>query len=284
MSNQWVNHVKNVANNLHISYKEALQHPETKKTFGGSAKSAGYVRKIEAQNPVRPGAKKLTAAQEREKKVKFVLDKVKNPSQFLINKYSQDPYPQQDQEHPIAIPLRVQEPAPVHIEKPVEKPVHVPLPLQEKEQDGPEEYDDYDAAEYRNYVKERNKSNKVSKADKAKEAEELRLRQQREEKAEQRQQEIDEYNEIKQDAIKYKKAYDTIDNDYSDRLKRLAGDKQFKKAQKEELHEKILVEKANKIQNLKKENKDLFTYMKTHKLEDTNAVHKHVNAALKKLQ
>ena len=252
----------------------------TKITYdGGSAKTAGYVRKLDAENTQKQRPYKLTPQQEKEKKTKFNLDKVKDPSKHLIAKWSNQ------------LPLAAALPIVHEVVPPVPLPVQIPIPLVAPHyEQGQDDYDDFNAGEFQNYVKDRNKKNKLTKADKIREAEELRQQQARDaaeqhrhDLADQRQDLLDEYNEIKQQAIKYKKAYDAIDNDYSNRLKKLAGDKQYKKAQKEELHEKILTERNNKYSALTKDYKEMFTYMKKHKLDDSNAVHKHVNIAIKKL-
>jgi hypothetical protein len=222
----------------------------------GGSKASGYIRKLDTQNAIK-------------------LDKVKNPSKHLINKYGN----------------KEVIPEPPVIELPAitpEKKTKQREPASNHDHDGYE--DDYavhdSAPQYDDIHVGKPKKPKAKKADKTQltEVQEERLEKQKRELVEKKKKEIESYESTKKNVVNYKNEYGKLQTSYQKELEDLKKKKGLRKTQKEEMEQNIIKANVANIKKMKDKYKDVFLYMKNNKIKEVDQVFKHLNQTIKSMK
>lgn len=238
MANSWITRVKRYAVDNGVSFKEALQ--ACKGTHYGGSQFAGYVRRLEAE-------KKITNES---------FQKIKNPSQWLINKYGN---------------RVVQEPAqePVEIEVPPQvsqKKVKQLVEQQAHPSEVEPQYDDINVSEIKNVKRKRKKQKELISDDEADEIAEQQM------ERNDNKSKLDEFqNRIKRlikNLNEYNRRSKQMKMDYTSDLSKLKKLKQTKK--NVELYEQRIQQNVQDKKDLLSEYPELVKYCKDSNLDITN--------------
>jgi hypothetical protein len=134
-----------------------------------------------------------------------------------------------------------------------------------------------------NVGKEKPKKTKVNKQ--PTEAQEDREHQARQKEVERKKKQLNEYELLKKQVVECKKKTGQEKNRYEDVLEDLKHQRGLRKTAKDELQQTIIEKYREKIQKTKDKYKEVYEFMKTHKLkDDLNEVYKHINLQIKKIE
>jgi type IV secretory pathway VirB10-like protein len=232
MTTTWIQHVKQYQNEHDCSYREALS--KAKQTYtGGSLKSSGYIKRLIKED-------------------KINIDKIKNPSTYILARYGK------------------KQPAPV--EPPVPEPIYDdPAPIF----DDPEpQYDDHHDPQLRAMKKAKRKP--LTK----KQREEIQREEQEERERAERAELIAKYTQMKESIPKLKTSLSKLDDDFKKEYAGISKAKNIRKAVKETMHDTLHRTLNTKVNELKKEYKHVYHFMKSNKLKDLEATYKKLRSLI----
>ena len=259
----WIAHVKAYQKLHGCTYKEAMTRSKASYQTGGSAKSS-YIRRLLAEQ-------------------KFDLNKIKNPSNYLRNKFTNRVIPssltkrikkkksagriieEEDTDVPMYDEAPVYEPEP-EPEPYVEPIIHI-------------EYDDYHVPELREFKKAQKK--KLTK----KEREQMRLEEEAEERAKEeariKQEQIRKkkeiiagYETLKKQIVAYNSSQSKLEDEYRKELKAISSSKTIRKVKKDSLTQELINRVNQKEKELKTQYMPVFTFMKSQKIKVLDDAHK----------
>jgi hypothetical protein len=237
---------------------------------GGSAKNAGYIRRMEKEN--------LNA----KKNVKNIDRlKMKNPSKYMQQKYGKKPI----QPSPAFLNRNLKKATKIKEVKKVTEPIpeYVPEPL----------FKDNEVVDY-NVGKPKKKVTKVKKRTPT-EVEEERKQIERQKELENKQKLLSELESLKKKVLECRKVMETENNKYHTNLeylkpgnwskfKRILEKDGRKNVNKDTIQEEIIAKNRSNLKKIKDKYPEVFQYMKTHKMNDNlNDMYKHINEQIKKL-
>jgi hypothetical protein len=215
---------------------------------GGTAKNAGYVRRMEAEN-------------------KIIFDKIQNPSKYMIDKYGNkhaepEHYPEPEYHYEA-----------VHHE-PAPHDAH-DLPL----------FTEHETLDFNVGKDKPKKPKKKSKLHIPTEAEEERQEQERLKELERKKKLLNELELLKKQIVECKNKLGKENNNYHKLLEELKHRRGITKLKKADRQEEIIVEHLSNIKKIKGEYPQVFQYIKQHKLkqDDLNEMYKHVGQIMKKV-
>ena len=258
MQLKWILHVKAYQKLHNCTYKEALTRSKASYQNGGSIKS-NYIRRLLAEQT-------------------FEIDKIKNPSTHLQNKFIKRVIPSSLKKR-----IKNKKPAGQILLEEDDDVEPEPETIYEPEQENHIEYDDYHIPELRAFKKAK-KLKQLSKKEKEQlQREEERL--QREEDEKQKKLElIVGYKALKKQIVAYKSSKSKLDDEYQKELKVISSSKTLRKSKKDLLIQEIINKVNQKEKELKTQFMPIFTFMKANKLELIDDAHKKLRQLIEKLK